>query len=173
MINKVSSLAVVVAALVSVSSNANAAVEYDFTALSAYPLGGETITGSFSVITPGFISADASFTGSAVKSCSVAMAPAIAASCSEQNFSLSQDPAHATIEFGSLSAIGDAHTYYYFDRNAFDTLGTHASEVLGDAQAGILKVSEVSAVPEPTSAAMLLASGLGLLAVARRKGNRA
>lgn len=158
------------AILAVLSSAADAAVRYDFTALTAYEFDGETVSGSFSLVVPDFISADSDFAASALESCAVSMTPSVPVTCGNQVFSLSQDPTHATVEFGSLStAIGDLHTYYYFDQGAFGAVGTYSSELLGDAQEGTLTVSEVSSVPEPANLAMLLAGGLGLVAFGRRR----
>jgi hypothetical protein len=148
-------------------------VRYDFTAFSSLAWGEpepETFSGSFSVVTTGFVTSPTVFPQSALLSCTVIADPPATASCRDQEFLFAVLPDTVTVNFGvSTETNPGLGIYYYFEANAFSTPGTHDSTVLGSAQAGRLVVT---AVPEPATAASLL-FGLAALGAWRRRAARA
>ena len=151
------------------SNAAQASVTYDFTALTAYPVNGETVTGSFSVTLPDFITSATQVPVADLSSCSVVDSGG-PASCLAEDFLYDVAAGYETIGFHFSSAANPGtETYYYFNAGSLEAPGTYASQLLGDAQEGTLTVTQsTSAIPEP-AALPLMAAGLGLLVAALRR----
>ena len=135
-------------------------VRYDFTALSSFDIGGETFTGSFSVLASDFITSATTFQVGDLLSCSVTVSPAGPASCGNQEFLFGVVQDTVTVNFGvETDAHPGAGIFYYFDSTAFSTPGLHETTIFDTQQAGTLLVT---AVPEPATYALM---ALGLLAI--------
>lgn len=157
---------IAVAALVGAAVPASAQVSYDFTAFSSIPVNGETFSGSFSVNLPDFVTGNTTVPLAAMSSCTVDVSPAATASCRQALFLFDISPPLVTISFDvETQANVGTGIYYYFESDAFGSVGTHESVLLGRDQAGRLVVT---AVPEPAQWAML-ALGFGVLGLAARR----
>lgn len=152
---------------------ASAAVRYDLVAYSSFPTGPglERFTGSFSYITPTFITPEQIINAGALTSCSVtgSLGPAI---CGSQRFYYPHPLGpYYTIDFG-IVGNANASTISYLFAEAFNRVGTRGSLRYGQEQYAELTVTDLGAavpsVPEPTSWAMLLI-GFGLSGFALRK----
>ena len=151
------------------SAPADAAVRYDFKALSSYdhgPFFGVT-TGGFVYDAPSFITTDTIVPASALVSCSVTSTAGPVA-CWQQEF------AFDAVLFGVLSPIGGGQINYFFPTGAFGAVGTYKTIYFHGFQDGTLVVSKVTAgpgVPEPaTWATLILGFGaVGSLVRRRRR----
>ena len=158
------------------STVANAAVKYEFTALSTFASGPYTsVSGSFTYIAPDFITSNATVPLADLSSCSASNSVLGPLSCGDQSFAFDVFPPDVTIEFG---VTGPATTSfdYYFNSTAFSTIGTHDTVLFGTDQAAELIVSQVAgAVPEMPTWALLVMGFGGLAGVMslRRHGKRA
>jgi hypothetical protein len=161
--------AAVASALFAISGVASAAVEYDFTALTAFPLdNGEVFTGSFSVTLPDFVTADIILPVASLTSCS-AVSSFGPATCLDPSLLPSFESGYATVAISYNSATtSDVGIYYYFDASAFTAPGTYQTTVFGTDQAGTLVVSNTGTVPEPDNW-LLMALGAAALAGGLRR----
>jgi hypothetical protein len=161
---------------------ASADVRYDFTAFSSFPFGddGETYSGDFSFIAPGFITTDTTAPVADLTSCSVT-GSTNPASCDDQHFNIINEPGFHfdQVGFGLTSPQFTGQIFYYFEDGAFSHAGSYDSQILGSEQAGRLVVTDLGGhgggVPEPAQWALLLA-GFGLAGAAlrvRRSSRRA
>ena len=156
----VQSLCVSALSLLCLAGAQAAPVTYQFFADSAFDTSGLSgISGSFTYVANGFISADLSVPVAGLSACTVTATPS--AVCGDMAFApgaYGYDQVSFGIPTSPSSGVG---ILYYFSRGAFAAPGSYHTDdaVFGSAQAGRLLVS---AVPEPQSAAMLLA-GLGLV----------
>ncbi len=153
---------VAVGVLVCSMGAADAAVRYEFTALSSFPYDVVvSLQGAFTLTVDDFIvptDTGVTIAAAGLDSCSV-LSPAGYA-CGDITIASFEDLMES-VGFGIAGR--DFGIAYYFDKGAFSTAGTHLTSDLtgfGDAQSGTLTVT---VVPEPGVAAMLVA-GLGLLA---------
>jgi hypothetical protein len=150
---------------------ANAAVRYDFTALSSFPIGadGETFTGAFSYTAPTFITG--TFTQipvASLSSCS-AVGSLGPATCGDQFFT--QDSSFDHVEFGLASPFVTGINYN-FAPGVFAAAGTYATVSFGAEQAGTLVVTDLGAgVPEPAAWSMMLI-GFGAIGLVARTARR-
>lgn len=142
-------------------------VRYDFTALSSFEVSGEQFSGSFSVMSDGFVTSDTIFPVGDLISCNVIVTPSAEASCRDQEFMLDVSPDTVTVSFG-VHTDNNPGTgiFYYFDASAFSTPGLHETVIFGENQMGTLLVT---AVPEPGTYALMLCGLAGVAAWARRR----
>lgn len=143
-------------------------VTYTFTAFSSFDFSGETVSGSFTVTLPGFVTENTVVPLESLGSCTVLSSLGDPAACRQQEFLFDISPGYEVVSFGiETPSNPGTGVFYYFTSGAFSTLGTHESQLFGAQQAGRLVVS---AVPEPATW-LSMALGLGVLmgAAARRK----
>lgn len=147
------------------STAANAAIKYEFTAFStASSLGFNSVSGLFTYTAPDFIASDTTVPPADLSSCSASDSVLGALGCGDQNFLVDFVPGHAIVEFG-VTGPSDTGFFFYFDPSAFSTIGTYSTNGGAAGQDGRLVVSDASSVPEmPTWG--LLALGFSGLAVA-------
>ncbi len=164
------SSALLAAALLVVSAPAASNIRYHFTANSSF----EGISGSFSFVTSSFITHNIFLPVSGMEFCSVATP--IGQSCSPifpstiEPITLNDDGDDFRDVIGFQ--VGFFRPNYSFANGAFSTLGTHQTIDFGASQSGTLVISQVAAVPEPSSWALMIA-GFGLVgAVMRRQVGR-
>lgn len=117
--------------------------------------------GSFSYTTNGFITSQTDVLASQLDSC---MTSSASNSCTYELFSPNFNNRYDLLGFAYSFAGGSGTALYYFNVGSFESIGTHQT-VLGSI--GTLTVSEVAAVPEPTSWAMMLL-GFALVGFAQR-----
>ena len=132
---------------------ADAAVRYDFTALTSFDSGPGfgNISGSFSYIAPDFLTADTIVPAGSLESCTVT-STAGPATCWQQEF------AFDTVYFGVSAPGGEGQFFYYFPLGAFGAVGAYDTFIHPE-QVGTLVVSRVAdgpGVPEPSAWAMLI-----------------
>ena len=145
---------------------AAAQVRYDFEAFSSFEFGGEMISGSFSVVAPGFVTTNTVFPVAELLSCTVVSSLGDAAACRDQEFRFDVSPGYGTVSFGiQTSNNPSTSVFYYFDESAFGSPGTYATQLFDTAQAGSLVVT---VVPEPSSWALMLGGMAALGALVRR-----
>lgn len=148
---------------------AQAAVVYQFEALSSQPFNGETFTGSFTLTVDDFITQNT--LSAQADSCNATSSLQGAAACTNPWFLIDLPPDTDVIAFGVRDATGgDLKLYFHFDDDAFSLVGTHQSLYLGYDQAGTLTVS---VVPEPSSLALMLASLAAVVGVRVRSSRQA
>ena len=154
------SLCVLALSLLCLTAVDAAPVTYQFFADSAFDTSGMTgISGGFTYVASDFISANLTVPLANLSTCTVTAIPS--AVCGDMSFApgaYGYDPVAIGIPTSPSSGVS---ILYYFNRGAFAAPGSYHTDdaVFGNRQAGRLLVS---AVPEPQSAAMLLA-GLGLI----------
>lgn len=153
---------------------AQAAVTYSFAALSSYEFDGEHAVGAWSFTSPDFIAGDTTIPVSELSSC-VAVPTGGPGTCKAPSFRYFVNGPQdfnevATLHFSSPMTT-DTQIYYYFAPGSFEHYGSYQTVLFGADQMGTLTVSQAAAVPEPMSGA-LLAAGLGVLAIARRRARR-
>jgi hypothetical protein len=166
---KKSKIALISGAL-SLAMPAQAAVTYKFLALSSYQFGNAqtSYTGGFTLTVPDFITTTTTVPLGNLSNCSVTESNGAPASCSDQIFNYNYYPGADVIQFVVSSANWSAAVNYYFDVDAFATVGTHDTIIFGKDQQGQLIVSaDDSAVPEPASWALMVV-GFGLAGGAMR-----
>jgi PEP-CTERM motif len=147
------------------AGNAWAAVTYSFKALSSY----DTPFGEFVFTVPDFLSGVNLISAASLTSCSVT-SPSTGYTCGDQELDTTfydVAPFYATVGFGTQTSV----TYYYFNAGSFATIGTHDSQIFGQAQFAQLTVSGfgIGAVPEPATWGMMLL-GFGIIGGAMRRG---
>ena len=168
--------AFVIAATVGLGPAAEASVLYEFTAKSSFPAGNggggtattlsaasETYTGSFSFVVPTFVVPDTLIAVGDLTSCSIVGSVFGPAVCNDQGFLNSIFPPFETVSLNLTSPVFTGGIFYYFNAGTFGTPGTYDTVLFGDSQAGTLVITDLDAVPEPGSLALL---GAGLLAIA-------
>jgi hypothetical protein len=147
------------------STAANAAIKYEFTALSTdSSLSFNSVSGSFTYTAPDFIASDTTVPAADLSSCSASDSVLGALGCGDQSFLVDFVPGHAIVEFG-VTGPSDRGFFFYFDPSVFSTIGAYSTNGGAPGQDGRLVVSEVTGVPE-TPTWGLLALGFGGLAVA-------
>ena len=154
---------------------AQAAVRYDFRALSSFPAGpnDDQITGGFSYTAPSFITTTVNVAAANLSNCSVTGSVSGAIPCGATSFQTSPGAIFDLVAFGvAFPASPLSSVNYLFAPGAFAAAGTYQTIQFGANQAGTLTVTNlgVSAVPEPASWAMLIA-GFGLVGGALRSRN--
>jgi hypothetical protein len=158
--------------IMAVSTTANAAVKYEFTAFSTFPTGVYTsVSGSFTYIAPDFVTSNTFIAPADLASCSASDSVLNPLTCSSQGFAFDVSPPQTTILFG-VSGPQDTSFDYYFDPTAFSTVGVHDTVFFGTDQAAQLAVSEVSSVPEISTWAMMLLGFAGLGCAGYRRARR-
>lgn len=178
MIKQMASAFVIVAA-VGLSPSAEASVLYEFTAHSSFPITGnatttasspqESYTGSFSYLAPSFVIPDVTVPVGDLGSCNAVGSVFGPAACTDQGFLNSLSPGFETIAFGVNSSIFNGSIFYYFNAGTFGTPGTYNTVLFGTDQSGTLIVTDLEAVPEPTSLALLAMSFIAMAAFLRRR----
>lgn len=153
------------AAVAMLAGSAHAAVEYDFSSISA----GSGVIGSFSVTVPTFLTANTTFTPDQVDNCTSTPATACGRN---QTFYTDTSPlvSDRTDNYDGVGAFGGVQ--YYFQNGALGTYGTYTS-LLFSTQVANLTIRQVpdrttGAVPEPASWAMMIV-GFGAIGGALRR----
>lgn len=150
------------------TSQAQAAVRYDFEALSSFPAGTapDVITGSISFVAADFIG---SATDAPLTNCLANGSATGALTCRQVTFSPGLF-GYDAVNFGVGLADGStAGPLYYFNPGAFAAVGVYNTVLFDADQAGRLTVTNLStgAVPEPASWAMMM-TGFGMVGGALR-----
>ena len=157
------------AALAVCAASAQAAVRYDFVAKSSFGTGqnNETFSGSFSYLSPSFITSSRAIPIAALTSCA-AVGSLGPATCRDQAFFV--HPVDPWIHFQLQSSTGPVGIAYYFGASNFRTVGTHDSQKFGSQQFAQLTVTNLGGgvVPEPATWALMI-GGFGLAGVALRR----
>ncbi len=145
---------------------AQAQVRYDLRFDSSFDFYGETVSGSFALVAPDYVTMDTLFPVGSLLSCQVISSLGDPSSCRDQEFKFGVLPGYGVVSFGiSTPSNPGTGVYYYFDTADFSTPGMHDSQLFGNDQFAVMTVT---AVPEPATAASLLA-GLVMLAGLRRR----
>jgi len=154
------------ALLISAVGVAQAQVRYDLAIDSSFDFNGEMVSGSFSLVAPDYVTTRTSFPVGSLLSCEVVSSLGDLASCRDQEFLFDVSPGYGTVSFGVMTPSNPtASVYYYFNFVDFSTPGVHMSQIFGATQFATMTVT---VVPEPATAASLLA-GLAVLAGLRRR----
>lgn len=133
------------------TTSAYSVISYKFDAYSSYPVSGfNSVAGSFTYISTHFFTGGSQWTSvGSLSKCSVP-----GATCGQMGFWANAWTQNKwdLLSFGIKNAPDGSSTAvnYYFDLGAFSTPGDYDSILLGPAQAGHLKVSQVF-VPDPPS----------------------
>lgn len=161
--------ALMAALLFSAMGAAQAQVRYDLRIDSSFDFDGEMVSGSFSLVAPDYVTTNTVFPLGSLLSCTVISSLGDPANCRDQEFKFDVSPGYGTVAFGieTPSNPGTA-VYYYFNAADFSTPGAHDSQLFGSEQFAVMTVT---AVPEPATAASMLA-GLAVLAGLRRRLRR-
>ena len=142
-------------------------VIYEFEAFSSFEFTGESIlSGGFSVITSDFVTTDTLFDLADLEYCFVISSLGTNQCGSTSGFRFDIAPDAVTIQFGAILGGTDWGVFYYFEEGAFGAVGTYATVVFGEDQAGELRVS---VVPEPGALALFGIGLVGMGLVRRRK----
>ena len=155
-------------AVMAVSTTANAAIEYEFTAFSTFPAGAYTsVSGSFTYIAPDFITSDTRIDPADLASCSASDSLLLALSLAHLKVFclMSLPPDH-----DSFWRNRTARHRVLLDPTAFSTIGVHDTVFFGTDQAAQLVASEASSVPEMSTWAMLVAGFCTLGAIVSLRG---
>jgi hypothetical protein len=146
-------------------AHVEAQIRYEFTAFSSFPLGGATISGSWSAVLAGFAADGTILEASDLESCEALSSITGPLNCGPQTF---QPFEYSGDVIGFGVDLGGSISYV-FEADAFTEIGTHFTTEFGSEQAGRLVVSRVAAsVPEPSSAVLLLSAVVGGVLVRRR-----
>jgi PEP-CTERM motif len=156
---------------------AHAAIRYDFTAFSTFSQAWfvfgappETISGSFTLTTPTYISSNRTVMPGALTSFSATGSLTGPLTAGRQRFNV--DAFNDSIIFGFVGGPDsfEAAAAYYFAAGALSAPGTYDTVLFGQDQAGRLVVTNLGGpgVPEPASWAMLIA-GFGLMGAVQRR----
>lgn len=163
--NRLFKLAVATAAIA--ISQCGHAATYSFTGFfgESLPPGQSDYTATFELTLPGPVTAQTTIPAADLTSCMTHAEACTAVTFYPDAAAAGLAPATDWQAIGLSTA--SVTTFYYFDPSSFTTDGVYG-EVAGFNPA-TLTVSDVSAVPEPTAAAMFGIATLGLAAIGRRR----
>ncbi|MEO9468742.1 MAG: PEPxxWA-CTERM sorting domain-containing protein [Parasphingorhabdus sp.] len=167
-----------VIAVATMSSQANAAVLYEFELFSSFELtnGGEEFTsGEFSFTAPTFVSSVSQTIVPVgdLLSCSI-ITNLETGTCRDHTMDPEFELGTDMIRFGFETSLNAGTRFYHFADGAFNTAGIYDSIRFGDSQAGRLTVTDLAAggVPEPATWGMMI-FGFGLIGGAMRRQRKA